>query len=243
MNLWSRVQIGLVIFLVAAVMLTGCSSIGVEDAIELNDSRTISVLGYGEASGVPDLATIQLGINLVGDEISELVAEANDAIENIRSALLEQEVAAEDIQTINYNVWAEDRYDPETGKLTGDRFFRVDVTLHVVVRTAKRMAEVLDAALEAGANNIYGISFRIDDTGPLAAEARAMALLEAESRAQQLASGMNVVLGEIINISEGVTPDIAFPVEYGIGGGGTPISPGQSTVTVEVRVSYRIVSE
>lgn len=231
------------VLIVAAAAFSGCSTVGVERENGRGDeARSITVLGHGEATGIPDVALIQLGVNLFESDLSQAVSEANETVQRVHDALLEFGIEQADIQTTNYNVWPEDQHDPETGMYTGERMFRVEVTMQVVVRDAERMSEVLDAGLEAGANNVYGISFRIDDTKPIAREARSNAIADATSRAEQLTIGMGLELGPVVSISEGVGQSQFVPPEYyGIGGGGGSISPGQSTVMVEVQVTYQVL--
>lgn len=236
---------GTVAVIVALLMLSGCStgtsSQGGGAGYFLTDS--ISVSGFGEAAGKPDIALIQLGVNVVAGQIGEAIDESNQTMEKITQALLGAGIAEEDLQTTNFNVWPEDRYDPMTGQPTGERVFHVDSTLQVKVRDIDQAPSVIELALEEGANNIYGLSYDIDDKSAMEAEARSKALQDAQVRADQLAGEIGVTLGNPILVSEGTSGGIIYPVAYeraaGIGGG-PPISPGQLTVSVQVNVTYAI---
>jgi uncharacterized protein YggE len=236
---------GTVAAIVALLMLSGCSAgtstQGESTGYFLTDS--ISVSGFGEAVGKPDIALIQLGVNVVADQVGEAIEESNQVMEKITNALLGAGIAEEDLQTTNFNVWPEDRYDPMTGQSTGERVFHVDSTLQVKVRDIDQAPNVIELALEQGANNIYGLSYDIDDTSALEAEARSKALQDAKVRADQLSAEIGVILGDPILVSEGTSGGTIYGVAYeraaGIGGG-PPISPGQLTVSVQVNVTYAI---
>lgn len=231
----------------AVLVLAACSGSPVSTGTSAADRvDSIAVVGYGSASGVPDISTIQLGVNILDQDVGAAVAEANSVIERITAAVMAKGVAEEDIQTTNYSVWPEDRYDPQTGFPSGERVFHVDGMLQIKVREVSMMGEVLSAALEAGANNVYGINFGIEDTSQLEAEARAEAIEDARDRAQQLAQGLGVSLGATLSISEGVVgstpyygPEAAFGL--GGGGGGAPVSPGQTSISIQVQVTFELL--
>lgn len=207
--------------------------------------NSISVSGSGEAYGTPDIAYVQLGVDTAGTNLGQAVSQNNSAMERVRQALLDAGIAEEDLQTTNFNVWIEDKTDPQTGQLTGERVYHVQNTLNVTVRDIAKIGDMLDVALNAGANTVYGLSFGISDTTALESEARRKAVEDARTRAQELAEALGVTLGNPIIISEStgggvVVPMYAVEAAAGRGGGAPPISQGQMAVTVSVSVVYSI---
>jgi uncharacterized protein YggE len=208
--------------------------------------QTITVTGMGEAYGDPDTAQIQLGVSVRDENVASAVDSANEVVQSVTDALVGLGIDEVDIQTTNYSVWPEDVYDPATGRQTGERIFHVDSTVNVIVRDVSRMSDVIATGLEAGANNIYGISFSIEDTAPLAEQARENALQDAAARAQALAEGMGLTLGKVVSVTEygggGITSRVQeAAAAEGLGGGAAPpISPGQTGVSVQVQVVYEI---
>jgi uncharacterized protein YggE len=233
----------LIAILSLSVVLTGCAGTSSSQPISAGylPSDTISVSGYGEAIGKPDMAEVQLGISVSNEDIGEAVDESDQVIRKVKEALLQLGMVEEDIQTTNFNVWPEDRYDPVTGVSTGERTFHVDSTLQVKVRQIGTISEVIEAGLDAGANNIYGLTFGIDDTSELEAEARVKAIEDARSRASQVAEQVGVQLGDPIIVSElaaGASQTYAGYETAAMGGGGPSISPGQLTVTMQIDVTF-----
>jgi uncharacterized protein YggE len=154
-------------------------------------------------------------------------------------------VAPEDIRTTNFSTWPEEVFSPQTGMPTGERTYHVDSTVEVAVRNVDNLGTVINAGLDAGANNVFGIQFGLQDTTPLEDEARVLATEDAKTRAMLLANAAGIELGDLISVREGsgVYP-APYPVyEFGIGGGGSgvPISPGQTDVTVQVQLVYEII--
>jgi hypothetical protein len=240
-----------VIVTLTGIILAACGSTGTPVSAGSSSAgsmiNTISVLGSGEAKGTPDIATIDLGINVTNSDIGAAVSSANETMAAIRSAVLQAGVAEKDIQTINFNVYPQDSYDPQTGLPTGTRTYQVNNTLRVVVHDITATGKVIDAGLNAGANSVQGVSFGISDTKALEAEARKLALADAMDRAQQLADGLSVRMGKAVIVSEvyGSTPPVMDgKIAAGYGGGGgvpTPVDAGQLTVTVQVSVTFAIV--
>ncbi len=241
-SVFSLCTLILAVLLIAAC---GTNSAGVRE--------TISVVGYGEASGSPDLAYVQLGVSTVDSDIGQAIYDANTAIEQITEAIAARGVNSNDIRTANYSVWTEEVYDPETGMPTGETRYHVDIQLAVIARDIQGIGGLISAGLDAGVTNMQGVIFGIDDPTALEAEARNLAILDVQDRAQMLAEGMGVRLGKPIIISEGSASGIAPTYTYGlkgdigIGGGGlgagypSTVSPGQTTIGMQVTVIFELL--
>jgi uncharacterized protein YggE len=209
-------------------------------------ANSLTVTGYGEAYGAPDVAYVTLGVDITNADIGEAVSQANQATETLRDAILQAGVAEEDLQTTNFSVWAEDVYDPDTGAPTGERRYHVSNMIQITVRDLTQTGSVIQVGLDAGANNVGGLSFGIDDTTPLENEARISAVDDAQARAEALAQALGVTLGSPVIATEtyaygGAPMALAREAAMGMGGGGaTPISEGQLAVNVQVTVTYSI---
>jgi hypothetical protein len=95
--------------------------------------------------------------------------------------------------------------------------------------------------VQAGANNVYGIQFSVDDPSELEAEARADAVADARARAQSLAELSDVGLGEVLTISEVITgAGPVYAYERAAAAPSAPIEPGQLEHQMSVQVTYAI---
>ncbi len=204
-------------------------------------ARTITVVGEGKVSTPPDMAQINMGIEVVGPDIMEASSQAETAMNALLTALKGEGVAEKDIQTSYYNVWVERPYSPDGGP-TGQAIYHVSNSVNVTVRDLANVANILGKAIEAGANNINSINFSVADPTPLKSEARQAAVANAEAKAAELAGLNGVEVGEVVSISE-VVGNVA-PYEYaaaiGLGGGAGPISPGEVEVTTQLQITYAI---
>lgn len=225
----------------------GPEPIVTERLVEAEGERdSLTVIGYGQTDGPPDLAYVQLGVAVTDSVVTMAVEESNRRTEAVRQASLAMGIAESDIQTATFNIWAEDRYlpfEPAVGAVEPPRetVYRVENAMRLVVRDVDRVGEVIQAALDAGANQVRGVSYGIDDSTALQQEARSLAIKDAQARAEELAAELGLTLGspiEVIEGSFGPSPIAIF--EMG-GGGGPPLIGGKIPVSVQVNITYELV--
>ncbi|MEJ2733424.1 MAG: SIMPL domain-containing protein [Anaerolineae bacterium] len=130
--------------------------------------------------------------------------------------------------------------EPATGE--AQPLYRVSNMVNVTIRDLESVGDVLDAVVEAGANNIWGITFAVDDPSDALANARAGAIEDARARAGALAELSGVSLGPVMSVSEvvGATPvAMSVTVERAAAAGGS-ISPGELEIGYQAQVTYFI---
>jgi len=229
------------ILVIAAVLLSACAPQAAQSTPQ-PQLRTLNVNGSGQVYATPDMAYISIGIHTENADAGQAVADNSAQAEAITTALLAEGVEAKDIQTTNFSIYPQDQYSPE-GQKTGT-IYVVDNSVYVTVRDLDKLSATLQAAVDAGANSVNGISFDISDKDALQSQARDAAMQDAQTKAEELAQSAGVTLGEVQNIS--YYSSIPMPVyDYkGVGGaaqaGAVPVSPGQMAVNAEVNVTYEI---
>jgi len=238
------------VLLVAAVLTVELAMVvpavkagGPSGAVEAEAQNAISVSGEGKVSAEPDMVEIIIGVESRAPTAKEAASQNSEDMNQVMAVLEEMGIAEEDIQTVDYSIRAEMDYRGDEGpKVIG---YVVNNAVRVKVRDLDLVGDLLDEATEAGANNIQGITFTIEDLRPFQEQAREMAVAEARSKAQQLAEAADVRLGDLLSLSEyivGVPIRVErAPMAEGMGGGAPPISPGQLEITVQVQMSYEIV--
>ncbi len=209
--------------------------------------RSISVTGQGAASGKPDIATLDAGVQTFAATVVEASRDNQAVVDRIFAALEKQGIAEKDIQTANYSIWPEQQMPrgetSGTPRITG---YRVSNTVHVKVRDIEAVGKVLAAVTDAGANSVNGIQFGVENTDALEAEARRLAMADARSRAQSLAELAGVELGEVLTLSMSSSPGYPRPyamarMEMADAGAPVPgIAPGEQSVMVSLHVTYAI---
>jgi len=207
--------------------------------------RTITVVGKGTVTIKPDTAQATLGVETMGKNVKDATAESSATMEAIIEALTALGIAEKDIQTSGFSVWSE-RSSGE-GRLSDEVTYRVMNTVNVQVRDLDQVGAVLDAAIEAGANAVHGVSFYVNDTTQIESQARAKAVADARSKAGELAKLNEVSVGAVVSVSEvvgGSVPYSNFNVREtayaGLGGGAGPISPGELDMSTTIEITYAI---
>lgn len=212
-------------------------------SVSTTKTDTFSVTGEGKVSVSPDIAIVSAGVQTQGATVKIAQNDLNTLINAVSSAVKKAGVKDEDIQTANYNINPMYDYNADTPRLNG---FQASSNLTIKVRAIDTANSVIDAATQAGANQLEGISFDVDDKTTAQNKAREKAVDQAKTKAANAAKIAGFTLGKIINYSEnfgnGPRPvlmyakaDIANPQEAP-----TQIETGSNEITVTVTLSYQI---
>jgi uncharacterized protein YggE len=210
-------------------------------------SRTITVVGEGTVKIKPDIAQANIGVEVVRATVKAASSGAKESMDAVLKALKEQGVDEKDIQTSGYSVWTERPYGPE-GPSGDEILYHVSNQVAVTIRDLDTVGTVLDAAIEAGANNIYGVTFNLADPSQVESEARKKAVADAQAKAQELATLNDIKLGDVASVSEVIGGRGGYyaggvreaAVSAGLGGGGGPISPGELELTLQLEIVYTV---
>ena len=211
--------------------------------------RTISVSGTGTVKIDPDTARLDLGVVSNNESLEVAQTEVSEGLASITTVLTDAGILPEDIATTSYNVYPIAEYDRD-GNYVGIERYEVSSGFAIVVRNIDSVGTVLDAAVEAGANNVWGISFYVEDPSSAATQARSLAVEEARSKADELATASGMVVTNVVSISETSAPP-PMAQQYDLGRGSAdmaaseqaaavPVSPGQSEVRVDLQITFEI---
>ena len=198
----------------------------------------ITVTGVGTVSSVPDEAEFSLGIRTKGETAREALAANSETMDRVLAALKSAGVDKSDIKTQNISV--SPSYADE-GEIDG---YTAGNTVSVKIHDLSKAGEVLDAASDAGANEVYGPSLSRSDQDELQAKALDDAVGDARKKAEALADAARVELGPVTAITEGFS---GAPEPYYAEGGASaaldravPIEPGTQDVQATVTVTFAI---
>jgi uncharacterized protein len=218
----------------------------------------LSVIGFGEVKAAPDVARTSLGVEMRAETAEQATAQANERMTAILAALKGLGIAERDLRTHGFSVSFEREpppppmpepgpgrtpAQPQAQPAQPKGFYRVSNVVEVTIRDLGKVGQVLGAATQAGANNVWGISFELDDPRPLLADARARAVEHARQNAQSLATLAGVKLGQVVSVSESSSqpgpprPMMAMKAEAAQD---VPVERGEVTVTHQVQMVYSL---
>ncbi|MDN5750328.1 MAG: SIMPL domain-containing protein, partial [Pseudonocardia sp.] len=148
-------------------------------------------------------------------------------------------VADEDIQTSRLSI--SPTYG-DSGRITG---YEVHNQVTATLRDISAAGALIDAAVEAAGDavRVQHIAFSLADDGELRARARAEAVRQARTQAEQLAEAAGTGLGPVLSITEvSAGPPIPFAAEdvRAPSVASVPIEAGTQEVAVTVEVAYAI---
>lgn len=202
--------------------------------------RVISVNGQATIQVKPDQATISFGVETNGSTAKDAQASNNTLMTKVVDALKNAGIPSEDIQTTNFSLHPvyESQGDKPDGKqvLSG---YRCNNTVSVRAKDIAKVGSLIDAAISAGATNVGGISFGLQDPDSRKSDALSEAVKDARSKAEVMAKAAGVTITGIKSISDG---NITVSDSYARMGvalqDSTPIESGTVTVVSSVRVEF-----
>jgi uncharacterized protein YggE len=206
----------------------------------------IAVMGRGEIKISPDRATIQISVQTRAPTAAAAAADNANKQQSVMVALRGLGLGNDQLSTINYNVYPEQRY--EQGKEPVIVAYNVTNTILVDVRKLSQVGPVIDAALSHGANMITSLQFYASNTETARRTAIASAIEKARADAEAAARAAHGSLGTLLGIDIGsYSPPPPRPMMTGklMAGGAaqadTPINPGEETLSVEVSTRWRFI--
>lgn len=241
--------VGLSIFnpLIPTVQAGDVSAINLQQATTDNNTGIV-VSGEGKVNVKPNIAIATIGVDITTATLGDATTQANTKMNAVIEKLKSMGIDDKDIQTSNYNLYPITNQNQPKGPDSGNTTptitgYHVTNQVRVTIRKTADLGKILDAAVNAGANNIYGVSFGVDDMSPYQAQARAAAYKDALDKANQLAKTANITLGPVLAITEGASMPTPLPAAraYGLGGAtDVPVETGQMQVVIDVTVRYGI---
>lgn len=203
---------------------------------EIESRNTITVSDSGEIYADPDLAIIDLSVISEAETVTEAMNQNTDKMDAIVAVIKGHGVSSDDLKTTNFSIHPRYEYrSDEKRTLVG---YEIHQTLQVKIRDLQKTSPIIQAATDAGVNQVGNLQFTIDQQDDLKKQAREMAIEKAKIKARELAGQLGVRLIRITSFNEGVGVSIYQEKAYGIGGGS--IESGQNKIETTVSITYEI---
>lgn len=195
--------------------------------------HTIAVNGHGEIQVAPDMATITVGVQTHDSSAQAALSSNASRMNAVIAAVEAQGVPATHVQTSDLSLW----YDSQKDQ------YVVNHSLSVRSDAPDKVGNILDAAVAAGANMSWGVSFGLKDQNAAEAQALGVAVSNARTRTQAIAGALGVSISGVGSASE-ATYNVVNPQPYlaraaaAAPSNATPVQTGQLTVSADIRVVY-----
>lgn len=212
--------------------------------------RTISVTGTATTSISPDLVSIQFGVDTQAKTAKDASGANSQMMNAVVSAVENLGISKDEISTAGYNIspiYNQTKPDPYTGVinqvLAG---YKVSNMLLVKTTKSSLAGDIIDAAVQAGANRVDSVSFSLSPQQQqnLQDDLLNKAVLNAKDRAGKALDplGQKIIGVKTVNLSEFNVPPP--PRVYGAiaesMAPATPIFTSNQQVTTTVDVTFLI---
>ncbi len=137
-------------------------------------SQAVTSAGKETVSIEPDVATATIGVEILRPTVKEATSAAQAVMTDVWAALVAQNIDESDIRISHLNIFAE-RLGPDGLLNENHTRYHANNTLLITIRDLDSIDAVLDAAIDAGANNIYSVDFSLPDPAALESETHASA--------------------------------------------------------------------
>jgi uncharacterized protein YggE len=202
-----------------------------------DESRGLTVSGVGVVRVAPDVAEWSFGVQTEAATAREALRKNAQEIAAVIAALKAAGIAPQDIRTQQVSLFP--RTSPEGTQVVG---YTASNTVSAVVREIAKAGVIVDAAAEAGANQIFGPTLTVSSSDALYEQALDRAYDQAVVKAKRLAAKAGVSLGQPVSIVEGSVsgPLQPFIAKAEAAGGDTPIETGLTEIQASVSVTFAI---
>lgn len=203
----------------------------------------IAVAARAEVKVVPDRANIQISVQTRGETAAAAASENARKQKAVIDALRALGIDAKDIATAGYNVYPEQRYEPNKEPVIIG--YNVTNTLSVELKSINMVGPAIDAALAKGANMVNSLQFYASNTEAARQEAIAIAVRKARADADAAAKAAGGSISGLLEITVGsYYAPVPRPMELRVKGAiasqaaDTPISAGDQTVAVDITTRW-----
>ncbi|HEY3282220.1 MAG TPA: SIMPL domain-containing protein [Armatimonadota bacterium] len=170
----------------------------------------IEVQGETEVTADPDMATFNVAVVVKDPSAQAAMDKMAAQMEKVIAGLRDQGVARDQMKTsqLSLGEYMEPIPQPENEPARPPRYVkgyqathRLDVKLNA--DQFKKIGAMLNAATEAGANEVGSVSFGVKDEAALRAKGLEAAVRSARSKAEAIARGAGVSITGVYRITEG----------------------------------------
>ena len=208
-----------------------------------DEPMTISVTADESVSAAPTIAEMNFGVTT---ERHKTATEAMTSLSSKMKAAFEAAKAngIKEKEIGTHSLVLQPAYEYDKGKRI-DQGFEASQTLHVKVCDLSKVGTVLQAAVQAGANQAGGIRFTVENTEALVEQAKAKATDKAKKNAEVIAQRLGKRLGNLKGYSEQVgmpneRQTYARQRSMADSPGGPPTPAGEQEIRVIVSLNYEL---
>jgi uncharacterized protein YggE len=162
-------------------------------------ARTITVTSTASVGTAPDEAVVEFGIRSEAPDGPTAYAQNSTKSGAVVTALKDAGLAAGDIETTNVNL---DRVTKQRNTPQETTVYAATTELTATVRPTDRVADVISAAVSAGADSVRGLRFQVGDETAARQDALTAAVKGARRKADAIAAAAGASVSAVVQVRE-----------------------------------------
>jgi uncharacterized protein YggE len=199
---------------------------------------TIQAMGSATINFTPNQAQFTVGVVTQGSTAQDAAAQNAALSTTVQNALKAALGANGNIQTISYSVTPRYSNQP-TPSIVG---YTASNTVEVTTFNLSNIGTLIDTATQAGANNVGGVSFGLQNPDPFVQQALTAAGKQALAYAASIAAGVGGKVGAVRTASQGSSYLPATVAGVAATAATTPIQPGSVSVSATVTITAQLIA-
>lgn len=224
------------------------ANLAASDSTAAENLRTISVSSTVEVSAEPTKAELWFSVETLASTAQASQQQNAALTQKVIAALAGMGITGKNVETSSYSLYQKTEWDSRTQESV-DRGFQTVNSIKVTVNDLSKTGQVIDQAVQAGANRVTNISFTVDDAkqAELKRTALTKASQEAQVKTQAIATGLGIELDGVQSVSENGSYYVPYYQSFAKGMAAesasapeTPISPGDVKVSANISVVFKI---
>ena len=206
-----------------------------------SERSVVNVTGEGIVKVEPDEVLIKSRIEHEGNSAAEVKRQNDEVVNKVIKYLKAQGIDDKNINTEYVNLNKRYDYNDKTYSYVANQ------AISIRLENLKDYEKIMKGLLENGLNRVDGIQFKSSEMEKYEKEARKLAVLDAQSRAKELAQPLGQDIGKAVSISEmdynSFQPvyrmDEAVEMSAAKDGQQT-IAPGELEIKIKVNVGFEL---
>nr|WP_321460255.1 SIMPL domain-containing protein [uncultured Cohaesibacter sp.] len=214
-------------------------------AAEEMKSGTISVSGEGSLRAAPDMAIVSAGVESRAKNAKDALADNNEKMAALMAELKKAGIEGKNIQTSSFNIYPQLIYPKSSSEAKAPEVTGYVVSNRATIRIHDlgSVGSVLTALVNAGSNDISGLTFDISNKDQLLDEARKQALADARHKAELYAAELGSSLSSLQSLSESggfsaPQPLMMRAAKMEAFSSDVPVAEGEMAVSITVNANW-----
>ncbi|MDK2918003.1 MAG: uncharacterized protein PWQ37_736 [Candidatus Petromonas sp.] len=216
----------------------------------LEEENIITVNGTGTLKVKPDIAYINVGIEIFSEDAQKAQAQNREIMDKVITEIKKVGIKDEDIKTVVYDIYRTTRYEPKKfdGKYDKEartEGYNVRNIVEVRIRDIESVGKIIDAASSSGANIINSIKFGVEDEEKYYNDALKLAMKNAFGKAETIGESFGGKISKPYSVVEnGYRSPVIYrdAIKYSAAVGEAlqiPVEVGELEITARVIAKYK----